>query len=466
MGGGHRVLTRRQFNQHLLTLTGAALAAPVAGLAGSALWAQEPEAGEPPLRCFPRLVNTERLWETLQGLSRFSAPGEGTTRVGFSPEDLAGHNWLMELFRREGLEVSIDAAANLRARRAGQRDDLPALWFGSHIDTVPHGGNFDGCVGSLGALEVIRLMNENTVRTQRPLEVVIFSNEEGVHYGKGLFGSRALAGLLEPGELEEVDDEGVSLAEWIRRYGGDPERIPEMTPAEGSLHAYVELHIEQGGRLWQGRIPLGIVEGIVGILRYRVTLEGFANHAGTTPMDQRRDALVAASRIILAVREIVTAEPGRQVGTVGQMRVEPGAPNIIPERAVFPVELRDLSMEKLDRLAEQIRERAAHLAAEEKVSFLMEPVSRHEPALTHPQIRHRMQQAAGEMRAAVLTLASGAGHDAQAMAKLCPVGMIFVPSRDGISHAPGEYSRPEEVACGAELLYHTLLRLDQIDRFN
>lgn len=450
------MLTRRQFNQHLLLFTGTAFAGP-------ALWAQETSA--PPLRCQPRLASTQRLWQTLQKLSEFNrTPGEGTTRLGFSPTDLAAHNWLMGLFRREGLEVSIDAAANIRARRAGQRDDLPALWFGSHIDTVPHGGNFDGAVGSLGALEAVRLMNENYVRTQRPLEVVIFANEEGVHYGKGLFGSRALAGLLEEGELEEVDAEGVNLAEWIRRYGGDPERIPQMTPAEGSLHAYLELHVEQGGRLWSRGFPLGIVEGIVGILRYRVTLEGFANHAGTTPMDQRRDALVAASKIILAVREIVTARPGRQVGTVGQIRVEPGAPNIIPARAVFPVELRDLSMDNLYDLAEQIRERAAQLAAEEEVSFGMEPVSSLQPALCHPRIRFQIQEAAREMRAAAMTMASGAGHDAQSMAHLCPVGMIFVPSRDGISHSPQEYSRPEEIACGAELLYHTVLRLDKIDR--
>ncbi|MFQ5696374.1 MAG: M20/M25/M40 family metallo-hydrolase, partial [Terriglobia bacterium] len=205
------MLSRREFNRRLLTgLAGTAVA-------GSALTAQE--SSEPPLRCHPRLVNPERLWQTLEELSGFGrVPGgglpagqAGTTRLGFSADDLAAHNWFMDLLRREGLEVSIDAAANIRARRAGQQDDLPALWFGSHIDTVPNGGNFDGCVGSLGALEVIRTLNEKNVRTRRPLELVIFSNEEGVHYGKGLFGSRALAGLLEPGELEAVDEEGVPL---------------------------------------------------------------------------------------------------------------------------------------------------------------------------------------------------------------------------------------------------------------
>lgn len=453
------MLSRREFNQRLLTsLTGAALAVP-------GLLAQEPV--EPPVRCQAQLVNAERLWKSLDELAGFGRlPGRGTSRLGFSPDDLAAHNWLMGLLRREGLEVTVDAAANIRARRAGQQDDLPALWLGSHIDTVPNGGNFDGCVGSMGALEVVRTLNQNRMRTRHPLELVIFSNEEGVHYGRGLFGSRALAGLLDPGELDAVDEQGVSLREWLRRYGGDPERIPEMTPLPGSLHAYLELHIEQGGILWQRGLPLGIVEGIVGINRYRVTLEGFSNHAGTTPMKQRRDALVTASRIILAVREIVTAQAGRQVGTVGAISVHPGVPNVIPGRVEFPVELRDLSMEKIQALGEQIRTRAAELAAADGVKLTWDETSSHAPALTSPQIRFQMQQAAAEMRAPTLTMASGAGHDAQSMARLCPVGMVFVPSRDGISHSPLESSRPEEVACGAELLYRTLLRLDGLERIS
>ncbi|MBI2955939.1 MAG: Zn-dependent hydrolase [Acidobacteria bacterium] len=448
-------MTRRQFNHHLSSALVAAAVAP------RSLLAQE----EPPVLCRPTLVNTERLWDTLEKLSEFGAlPEGGTTRLGFSPEDLEAHHWLMEQLRAEGLDVAVDAAANLRATRAGERDDLPALWFGSHIDTVPRGGNFDGCVGSMSALEVIRTLNEKDVRTRHPLVVVIFANEEGVHYGRGLFGSRALAGLLDPGELEATDEQGVRLADWIRRYGGDPARIPEMTPPPGAIHSYLELHIEQGATLFERGLPLGIVEGIVGIERYRVILTGLANHAGTTPMEQRRDALVTASKIILAVRQIVTEEPGRQVGTVGTLSVEPGAPNVVPGRVTFPVELRDLSMEKIQLLAERIRARAAELAAEDRVGFSWEPVSSHQPALTDRRIRGHIQKAAEELRAPTLTMPSGAGHDAQSMARLCPVGMIFVPSRGGISHAPEEFTRPEEVACGCEALYRTLLRLDAIER--
>jgi N-carbamoyl-L-amino-acid hydrolase len=354
------VLTRRRFNQHLsAALLGAAVAPPL-------LLGQEEER---PVSCRATLINGERLWQSLQKLSEFGRlPQGGTSRIGFSAEDLAARHWLMGELRKLGLEVVVDAAANIRAQRAGERDDLPAIWFGSHIDTVPSGGNFDGCVGSMGALEVLRTMSEKNIRTQHPLEMVVFSNEEGVHYGKGVFGSRALAGQLDPGELDAVDAEGIKLADWIRRAGGDPDRIAEMTPATGSIHAYLELHIEQGGTLWQRNIPLGIVEGIVGIDRYRVVLEGFANHAGTTPMNQRRDALVTASKIILAVRETVTTEPGRQVGTVGYVRVEPGAPNVIPGQVEFPVEIRDLSMEKVKMRAERVRSRAADMRPTTSVS--------------------------------------------------------------------------------------------------
>ncbi|MCI0403085.1 MAG: Zn-dependent hydrolase [Acidobacteria bacterium] len=450
------MLTRRLFNQRV----GAGLLG--AAVAPSLLLAQE----ERPVACRATLINPDRLWQSLMKLSEFGRnPDGGTSRVGFSAEDLAARHWLMGELEAQGLEVVVDAAANIHARRAGERDDLPALWFGSHIDTVPNGGNFDGCVGSMSALEVIRAMNDKEARTEHPLELVIWSNEEGVHYGRGLFGSRAFAGLLDPGELEAVDEKGEKLADWIRRYGGDPERIADMVPPPASIHSYLELHIEQGGILWQRNIPLGIVEGIVGIDRYRVVLEGFANHAGTTPMNQRRDALVTAAKIIQAVREIVIAEPGRQVGTVGYVRVEPGAPNVIPGRVEFPVEIRDLSMEKIKALAEHVRARGAELAAADNVGFTWEATSSHQPALTDRRIRLQIQKAVEEMRAPTLTMPSGAGHDAQSMAHLCPVGMIFVPSKDGISHSPAEYSRPERVACGCEALYRSLLLLDGVERF-
>ena len=452
-------LTRREFTRQVATGVAGAV------LAGPTLLARQQE--EFPVLCRASTVNGQRLWQTLQELSGFGKlPEGGTSRLGFSRADLSARNWVMGLLRNEGLEVTIDAAANIRARRAGNNLDLPPILFGSHIDTVPRGGNFDGCVGSMSAIEVIRTLNEKRVRTGHSLEFIIFSNEEGVHYGQGLFGSRALAGELDPRVLDLVDEKGVTLAEWVRRYGGDPDLIANMSPPKGSFHAYLELHIEQGGTLDSRNLPIGIVEGIVGILEFIGIVEGVSNHAGTTPMDMRQDAMLTAAKIVQAVREIVTSVPGRQVGTVGKMKVEPGAPNVIPSRAEFTIELRDLSMEKINGLAEQILAQGQALAEADGTAFRMEHVASYEPALSNQMVRFHIQKAAEEMRAPALVMPSGAGHDAQYMALLAPMGMIFVPSRNGVSHAPEEYTRAENVACGCEALYRTILRLDKIERIS
>ncbi|HSC76917.1 MAG TPA: M20 family metallo-hydrolase, partial [Candidatus Acidoferrales bacterium] len=402
-------------------------------------------------------------------LSVFGRPAggafaDGVSRVAYSEADVAGRRYVIDLMLAAGLDTRIDPAGNIFGRRAGTDSSLPPVLFGSHIDSVPSGGNFDGDLGSLAALGVIEACDRANHRTRHPLQMVVWSAEEGVAFGRGLAGSRIVAGDVKPADMDAVWN-GLRRSDAVRKIGGDPDRVMDAVRPKGAHHCYLELHIEQGGTLWQRNIRLGIVEGIVGIDRYRVVLEGFANHAGTTPMNQRRDALVTAAKIILAVRETVTAEPGRQVGTVGYVRVEPGAPNVIPGRVEFPVEIRDLSMEKIKMLAERVRSRAADLAAADNVGFTWELTNSHEGALTDRRIRGMIQKAAEEMRVVTLTMPSGAGHDAQSMARLCPMGMIFVPSRDGISHSPQEYSRSEEVACGCEALYRTILRLDALERF-
>ena len=383
------------------------------------------------------------------------------SRLGFSPEDQAARAWLMDQMRQAGLEVRVDAAANIHGRRPGRDPLAPTLLFGSHIDSVPKGGNFDGDVGSLGALEVMFTLRDEGAVTRRPLEMVVWSNEEGVHYGKGLFGSRAATRGPDPGELEEKDEQGVALSEWLRRYGLDPSHIAEARLDPRSLAAYLELHIEQGGILHRRGVQIGVVEGIVGIDRYHVTVEGFANHAGTTPMDERRDALVAAARLAQAVREEVMARPGRQVGNVGWMQVLPGAPNVVPGLVRLPVELRDLRRETIDDMAARIRARAQTIAREAGVSIGMERYSTDEPALTDPALQGVIEKAAQEAGYSTLRLPSGAGHDAQSLGRAgVPIGMIFVPSRDGISHSPRESTDWEDCARGAEVLYRTLRALD------
>jgi beta-ureidopropionase / N-carbamoyl-L-amino-acid hydrolase len=407
-------------------------------------------------------VKRDRLEQYLSTLSQFGKnPEGGVSRLGFSAADQAARAWLIDRMKAAGLEVWVDPAANIHGRRPGTDASRPVILFGSHIDSVPKGGNFDGDVGSLGALEVMTALFEEKAVTRHPLEMVVWSNEEGVHFGKGLFGSRAAARGPDPGELEAADEEGVRLSEWLRRYGLDPARIAEARLDPRRVAAYLELHIEQGGTLHRRGIPVGVVEGIVGIDRFEVTLEGFANHAGTTPMDERKDALLAAARLIQAVREQVMARPGRQVGNVGWIQVQPGAPNVVPGRVKMPIELRDLRRETIDDMISRIRAEAARISRETGVGITIERYATDEPAPTDPAVRDLIEQVAREAGLATLRLPSGAGHDAQSLARAgIPIGMIFVPSKDGISHSPREFSESEDCARGAEVLYRAVRALD------
>lgn len=405
-------------------------------------------------------IQQDRLWATLQKLAEFGKnPEGGVSRVGFTEADLAGRAYVIGLMREAGLDVRVDPAGNIFGRRAGT-ENLPVLLFGSHIDSVPHGGNFDGDVGSLGAIEVIRTLREQKVKTRHPLEVVVWTNEEGGRYYAGLFGSSAAAGLLPADIAERSDEAGQKLRDWLAKMGGDASQMAAARILPGSVAGYVELHIEQGAVLDESKVPIGIVQGIVGINQRTCTATGFANHAGTTPMDRREDALAAASRAVLAVREEVRAEPGAQVGTVGWIKAEPGAANVIPGRVTFPVELRDLEAAKIDRIAARILQRFETIAREEKVNISCTNPDQHAPALTHPAFRESIRVSAREAGLATREMPSGAGHDAQNVARFAPMAMIFVPSRGGISHSPLEYSSPEQVANGAEVLYRTILRLD------
>ena len=289
--------------------------------------------------------------------------------------------------------------------------------------------------------------------------MVVWSAEEGVAFNRGLNGSRIVAGDVKPSDMDQVWN-GMTRADAIRKIGGDPGRIMDAIRPRGAHHCYLELHIEQGGTLERQGIPIGVVEGIVAIDRHEVTVTGFANHAGTTPMADRQDALLAASHLTIAVREIVTSEPGRQVGTVGRLDVTPNAPNVIPGVVRLTIELRDLSPEKLTRLAERIRLRAAEIARETKTSIEFTSSSHNAPANAAVEVQRAIERSAGRLGLASQRMPSGAGHDAQMMAQLSPMGMIFVPSVRGISHSPLELTRWEDCARGADVLLGTVLEMD------
>ena len=413
------------------------------------------------LRRFPAQttlrVNSKRLMDHILALAEFGKnPQGGASRVAYSDADKQGREYVLGLLRDAKLDVGIDAAGNLVGRRAGIAGNLNPLLIGSHIDTVPEGGNYDGVVGSMGAIEVAQTLAENNVRTLHPLEVVIFQNEEG-----GLIGSRAMDGELTEKELDLVSRSGKTIREGIKFIGGDVAKLAEVRRHKGDIAAYLELHIEQGGILDSEKINIGVVEGIVGINWWDVTIEGFANHAGTTAMNNRQDALLAAAKFIEAVNRIVTSVPGRQVGTVGRINALPGAPNVIPGKVVLSLELRDLDVAKINMLFEKIQAEAQKIASDSKTKFDFKEINVNIPAPTDPQIRSLISVAARELGLTTKLMPSGAGHDAQDMARLGPVGMIFVPSVGGISHSPREFSRPEDITNGANVLLHTLLKLDK-----
>jgi N-carbamoyl-L-amino-acid hydrolase len=405
----------------------------------------------------PRLrVNGKRVMEQLFALGEFGKnPEGGVSRVAYSEADRQGREYVLGLMRAAGLDVSVDPAGNLIGRRAGRRD-LPSIAFGSHIDSVPKGGNYDGPVGSLAAVEVAHALREQNIRTRHPLEVIIFQNEEG-----GLYGSRALSGEIPARELELTSHSGKTVREGIRFIGGDPDRLAEARRRPGDLAAFLELHIEQGGVLEAERVDIGVVQGIVGIGWWDVTWEGLANHAGTTPMDQRQDALLAAARLVDAVHRVARATPGRHVATVGRIRAEPGAPNVVPGRVVNSLEIRDLEESKMRSLFERIRREAETIAEGTGTRVSFEELNWLKPAPADPRVQAAVASAAGELGLSHRTMPSGAGHDTQSMARLAPAGMIFIPSVGGISHSPKEFSHPEDVEKGANVLLHTLLTLDR-----
>ena len=411
-------------------------------------------------------VDAAALRARIEALSMFGRPAggsfaDGVSRVAYSDADVAGRQYVMGLMRAAGLEPRIDPAGNIFARRAGSDPSLPPILFGSHIDSVPSGGNFDGDLGSLAAIGVIEALNQANVRTRHPLEIVVWSAEEGVAFGRGLAGSRIVAGDVKPADMDAVWN-GLRRGDGVRKLGGTPERIMDAVRPKGAHHVYYELHIEQGGTLERNRLAIGVVEGIVAIQRYTAVITGFGNHAGTTPMAERQDALVAASQLTLAVNESVKSKPGRQVGTVGQLNVEPNAPNVIPGVVRMTIELRDLSTTKLNEIIGDIRQRASAIATNTKTKIEITDLSANPPALADEQVQRTIERVAKTIGLSTQRQPSGAGHDAQMMAQLSPMGMIFVPSVGGISHSPKELTSWQDCANGANVLLGAVFSADVI----
>ena len=435
-------------------------------------------------------INPSRLNRTLAELGGIGETAQGMQRLAYSPADVAGRQYAMSLMRQAGLDVRIDPAGNIIGRkpgsgfesrfesrsesrsesriesrsdsdsRSGFNPDLPAIALGSHTDTVPNGGKYDGALGVMAAIEVVQTLADNNHALRHPVEVVIFTNEEGTRFHRWLLGSRAMAGLLEPEDYTAVDEEGVSLATRLAYVGGDLARIDEARRYPAELAAYFELHIEQGPTLHQTDTPIGVVTGITGRAVFSVTVQGKANHAGTTPMGDRHDALVAASHLVLAAQRLATESEICRVATVGNLQVRPNAVNVVPGEVSMGVELRDLDANALSAAETVFRRSAIEIAEVNRVSVAINKLET-TPAVPLPaQLQEMVAEAAQQSGLVHSTLPSGAGHDAQAIAAITPAGMIFVPSIDGISHAPQEFTPPEDCANGAQVLLNLVLLAD------
>jgi len=403
-------------------------------------------------------VNQQRIESRIFELAKFGKDSSGRGyRVAYTKGDKEGRAWFINLMKKAGLNVSIDYAGNIIGKRKGKNPSLKPIAFGSHIDMVPDGGNYDGCVGSVCGLEIMEILKENNIVTNHPLELIIFSDEEG-----SLLGSKALAGDFKKEGLKTVSQSGLTVREGIKAIGGNADSIQTIGRKKGDVAAFMELHIEQGGILEKENIQIGVVEGIVGIEDWEVTVEGFANHAGTTPMNMRHDALLSAAKLIIAVNEVITSHEGKQVGTVGKISAQPGAYNVVPGKVVLGLEIRDLSYDKIMQLFHEIEKRAGDIAAAggTKITFKNQLLGA-KPALTNKSIQEKIVASAKSLGFTFKYMQSGAGHDSQDMALIAPVGMIFIPSIGGISHSPKEFSRAVDMANGANVLLYTILKLDK-----
>jgi beta-ureidopropionase / N-carbamoyl-L-amino-acid hydrolase len=382
---------------------------------------------------------------------------DGTTRLAYSEGDIRGRSLVMEMMRGVGLEVRTDPAGNIIGRREG-RQDLPPLAFGSHVDTVRDGGRYDGVLGVMAGIECVAALQKAGYTTDHPLELIVFANEEGQSFA-ALCGSRAIAGLLEPEDLSHMDGTSRTLADAIMAIGGDPLQLRAAERKNGDVAAFLELHIEQGGVLESSNVPIGIVEGISGISYTDVRVIGAANHSGTTVMNLRKDALVAASALVLTV-QAAALERKCRVATVGQMTVHPNATNIIPGEVTLTIEIRDLEREKILKTLHHIRESGLSTAERSGTRFDFSERALIEPVPCSTFVREAIAQSCLDLGLEFQAIPSGAGHDAQMMARVCPMGMIFVPSLGGVSHSPRESTSAEDCVRGAQVLLNTILRLD------
>jgi N-carbamoyl-L-amino-acid hydrolase len=406
-------------------------------------------------------VDIATLSAELDRLAEFSdAPAPAVTRVMLSDTDLRARRYIHTLLTAARLETRTDAAGNLFARWIGQEAALPAVATGSHTDAIPHSGRYDGTVGVLGGLEAIRVLQRSKFKPRRSIELIMFTAEEPTRYGVGCLGSRLMSGAMEPDAAARlVDRDGVTFGDFHRRADGE-NGLDQVRLPPGHYHAFLELHIEQGPLLEQSGAPIGVVTAIAAPASLRVTYEGNGGHAGAVLMADRRDALLPAAELVLAVDAAARTLGGPDtVATTGVLDVHPRAVNSIPSRTYLEIDVRDIEQSRRDTVLNSIRQQAQAIGDRHRQGTTVELINADRPATCDPAIVDAIEAACGEAKQKSLRMISRAYHDSLFLAQLCPMGMIFIPCRHGYSHRPDEYASPEAIAAGVQVLSATLARL-------
>ncbi|WP_420828848.1 MULTISPECIES: M20 family metallo-hydrolase [Metabacillus] len=406
-------------------------------------------------------INKARLEERINALAQIGKISEtGVCRLALSPEDKEAVETVKGWMEEAGLTARIDHFGNLIGRLEGRNPEAPVLMIGSHIDSQPYAGRFDGVIGVLGALEAAQTLKELNITPNMPIEIVAFCDEEGCRFNKGLFGVRGILGKLEEGELDRTDKSGITRKEALIEFGCDPEKFKDSEYPSGGISAFIELHIEQGPILEAKDTPVGIVTGISGPLWLTVELEGFAGHAGSVPMHMRQDALVGAAKIVVALNELTSEDvTAPTVGTVGSMKIFPDSRNIIPEKVSFTIDLRDIEIERRDFIENLLRKKIHTISELHGLTYTISEDTNSEPRYCSERIMKIMKNESSHIGLNPIELMSGPFHDSLAMSYECEYGMIFVRCKDGISHNPKEYSTMEDISIGTELLYRTAMKM-------
>ena len=410
-------------------------------------------------------VNNRRLMRDLNAIGRIGIGNRGAvTRLVFSIKELRSRQVLIHLMRQAGLTVRIDAIGNIFGRFEGSDPGAPAVLAGSHLDTVIHGGKYDGPVGVIGALEAVRTISENKIRVSSPLEVVCFVGEESSRFGFSTLGSSLAAGEVRADDLTHaVDPQGTKLENVLASLGITRRNLKSIRRDPQTLKAYLELHIEQGPILEAKGKRIGLVTSIAAPSRFRIILKGRADHSGTTPMNMRRDALVASAQLIEYIEKICrqysSMEKGRVVGTVGAIKVEPGVINAVPGRAELAIDIRGASAQSKNRVARQVKQQARVIAKKRGIGVEVLTIREEDPVPLDKRLLRLTRELCDEKQINYEIMPSGAGHDAMQMAKITPAAMIFVPSKRGISHNPLEWTDPKDIALGTQLLMETMVRV-------